>query len=143
MFKFGTKVPSLGGYGAYPINAEGKLLCYYEAWAFKSCGAAALVGFNQSYPTWDGWNDTAKVEALVEFLRNNIPLGTHNAQEFYFLLSSSQMESGNFSALVSSEYVKQVDSYKKKPYGGTPLYLYRLSVQKDFAFDKKKTKAAV
>lgn len=143
MFSFGTKIPSVGGYGAYPLLVGGKVICIYEAWAYKSCGCAGLSGFNQSYPTWDGWKDPTKVQALVEFLKENDPHGVHNAQEFYFLLSYSQVDTGNFEALIESEHVKPVDSYKKKPYGGTPLYLYRLSVQKDFDGLKKKTKATV
>ena len=146
MFKFGAKAG--GGpadRGQFPLLCGDQMIATYVSWAFCGCGSAILTNLGNHYGDSPDffWNNKEKIDALVDSLSKNKPNVEHNAEEFYMLLSESQFNYGGFGAFKEHPNVGLVDKYKKKPYDGTPLYLYRLSIQKDFDGLKKKTKATV
>ena len=141
MFKFGPRLHDDQPYGQadrgqFQLFDNGSPIATYVYWAFSGCGSAILTNlgncWGEAAAKQHFWNDKKKLNALVKWLKNNQPTEGHNAEEFYILLSEGQDESGGFEAFKKHPNVKLVDKYKKKPYGGTPLYLYRLSLQKDF-----------
>lgn len=111
------------------ISIDGVRICNATNWAFHSCAAAELKNWNSHFtkPLTD-----AQVDELLECLKAP-GYSSYNPTEYYFMESFTQRQKGFFEKLCSRPEVKLIDSYKNKSHPpNNPVYLWRLSIQKDF-----------
>ena len=121
--------------GFVELTANEKVIAHMVLWAFNSCACGILCSLGNAYGASTStffWGSAKNITALVQFLKKATLPKVHNPKEWYVLLSADQMINGAFTAFMEHPNVKKVDSFAKKPYGGTPLGLFRLSLLKDF-----------
>ncbi len=107
---------------------EGDELCVVHTWAFSSCACYALQSFKNYCHTFT----KESAEQFFHLLNTNEPSSGWLPEEMYFLLTSTQSNSGTFKQLVNRPCVKQVDSFTNKAHGGAIMGLFRYSLANDF-----------
>jgi hypothetical protein len=110
------------------VHGENKnMVCRIETWAFSSCACFALSRFN------DAWHFKFTDENVDGFFKYLCTLDEDwQPKEFYFMLSTSQLESVRFKALYKHPDVKLRDVFKNKSHNPNKVYLFRYSSKKDF-----------
>jgi hypothetical protein len=118
-----------GGHFAELYYGEGRL-CKVETWLFASC---AVHGFKYmiGLVPWTTkliddlivWLQTDEAKEQVE---NGWPF-----REVLFCITQGQQTFCK--ALINHSNVKQIDTFTNKAHGGTRMFLYRLSIAKDFS----------
>jgi hypothetical protein len=127
-----SKTTASGCFGKLFCNNEP--LCDIEEWLFRSCAVFGMSGFSTNYHNilWT----PELVEALILwFADNKGAQGGYPWREILFCLTCYQAD--EMSALVKSPHVKLIDKFTNKAHSGTPMRLYRLSVDKDFKHHEK------
>ena len=111
----------------YKDGGETKYVCKIETWAFGSCACFALSRFNDAY------HFKFNAENIDKFFKYICTLDEDwKPQEFYFMLSKSQLKLGRFKLMFNHPNVKLRDVFMNKSHGPNKVYLFRYSVKKDF-----------
>ena len=123
-------------HGVIPNPANQDVINVYEGdmrivtitnWEMGSCACASLRGFGVWSTTWT----KQRVDELVALLRTDL-WGGYQPREFYFLITNKQ-RTEILKELVEHKCVKLIDEYKNKSHKPhNIMYLYRLSLAKDF-----------
>ena len=130
MFKLELK-PKGAGHGTGQIGTitweeTGYSVCRVESWAFASCGIGALMGFNNT-----NFQTKEHVAKFFEFVAANVA-DDWQPDEFYFLLTDSQLKLPANRLMINHPHVKKRDVFMNKSHGPNKLHLFRYSHDNDF-----------
>jgi hypothetical protein len=119
------------GSGCFSVlKCNGQSLCNMEEWLFRSCAVHGLSNFSVYYHPDVPWS-TELVDALIEWFKTMKGAeGGWAWREALFCVTEYQR--GPLLALIEHSNVKLIDRFTNKAHGDTPMFLYRLSVEKDF-----------
>jgi hypothetical protein len=112
------------------LLCNGERLCRMEEWLFHSCAVHGMAGMTDYYHPSVPWT-TELVDALIHWFKEvNGAQGGWAWREALFCITKHQRE--YLKGLIEHPNVKLIDRFTNKAHGDTPMYLYRLSVDKDF-----------
>jgi hypothetical protein len=116
------------------LTCNGEELCNMEEWMFRSCAVHGLSGFDYHYHEL-AWS-VELVDALIEWFKTvKGAEGGWAWREVLFCITKYQRN--GLKGLIEHPNVKLIDRFTNKAHGNTPMYLYRLSVDKDFKHANK------
>jgi hypothetical protein len=111
------------------LTCNGEELCNMEEWMFRSCAVHGMSSFSSYYYN-TGWT-TELVDALIEWFKTvKGAEGGWAWREALFCVTDKQQY--YLTGLIKHPNVKLIDRFTNKAHGNTPMFLYRLSVEKDF-----------
>jgi hypothetical protein len=112
------------------LMCNGEPLCNMEEWLFQSCAVHGMSGMTDHYHPSVPWT-TKLVDALLEWFKEvKGAQGGWPWREVLFCITAHQRD--QLQGLVKHPNVKLIDRFTNKAHGGAIMYLYRLSVEKDF-----------
>lgn len=122
-------------------------LCGLDHWAFDSCGIVSLFSFARYNPAQNWWKEKENTEAFVKFLTNlKFPCDNWIPNEYIFALAGFQFKSNDkfspayMNHLVKHPKVRRLDRFTNKAHGPAHIYMFRLSINKDFSYLDKGVK---